>query len=759
MDLLSQDDNIEEGDRVPLGMLQNLKPRARALMTCAVTLIVAALANTALTAQTPCADGFAGDYPCQNVDFLSFMGVDEVGGGEMNDIWGWVDPIDSTEYVILGRTSGTAFINISDPLNPVLVANLPTNTVSSLWRDIKVYNNHAFIVSEANGHGMQVVDLTQLGAIANPPQQIGADALYTGWGNAHNIVINESTGRAYGVGTGTFQGGLHILDITDPLNPTLIGDFGGDGYTHDAQVVSYNGPDSNFQGKEIAFCCNENTVTIVDVTDAADATLISSTGYAGSNYTHQGWLTEDHRFFLSNDELDEQNLGINTTTFIWDVSDLSAPVLVGTFVSTSSAIDHNMYVRDSFVYQSNYRAGLRILNAAEIESGQLEEIGYFDVYPSSDAPQFSGSWSNYPYFPSGVIAVSHIEEGVFFLKLSDVLVDYGCTDAEACNYNPDATQDDGSCLAFNVCGECEGEDLFCVGCTDEASCNYSDVATIDDGSCFAVEAPAPQSAIQSLDPVTFTAEPNSYWYATDDAVDALTVAVSYTFPLLLESDSSVWVAHSNAEFNATGGKAAPDFGAGQFHPNNAYWMLFDVYQDVLFESVEVYSEDGGNHTVEILDAAGSLVASVTQALNAGQNVFSLNVEIPTGEGYQIRSGTNSPFLWRDDDNAAVTYPYDIGSLATITGTTIQGQNQYTYYYFYYNWTMSSSNPCLSDRVEFTVTVEEVNGLGELLPTTTPRHLVKTVDLMGREVANPLNQLVFLVYSDGSVEKRFVTEVR
>ena len=285
------------------------------------------------------------------------------------------------------------------------------------------------------------------------------------------------------------------------------------------------------------------------------------------------------------------------------------------------------------------------------------------------------------------------------------------------------------------------------------------MATIDDGSCFAVEAPAPQSAIQSLDPVTFTAEPNSYWYATDDAVDALTVAVSYTFPLLLESDSSVWVAHSNAEFNATGGKAAPDFGAGQFHPNNAYWMLFDVYQDVLFESVEVYSEDGGNHTVEILDAAGSLVASVTQALNAGQNVFSLNVEIPAGEGYQIRSGTNSPFLWRDDDNAAVTYPYDIGSLATITGTTIQGQNQYTYYYFYYNWTMSSSNPCLSDRVEFTVTVEEVNGLGELLPTTTPRHLVKTVDLMGREVANPLNQLVFLVYSDGSVEKRFVTEVR
>ena len=116
-----------------------------------------------------------------------------------------------------------------------MVANLPTNTVSSILRDIKVHNNHAFIVSEASRHGMQVVDLTQLSAIANPPQDIEADALYMGWGNAHNIVINESTARAYGVGTATFAGGLHILDISDPVNPTLIGDYAGDGYTHDAQ--------------------------------------------------------------------------------------------------------------------------------------------------------------------------------------------------------------------------------------------------------------------------------------------------------------------------------------------------------------------------------------------------------------------------------------------------------------------------------------------------------------------------------------------
>ena len=717
------------------------------------TALVLVLTATIATAQIPCVDGNAGGYPCQNIDLMGYLSSDEVGGGDMNDIWGWIDPSDGTEYAILGRSTGTSFIDISDPANPIMVANLPTNTVTSFWRDIKVHDNHAFIVSEASGHGMQVVDLTQLGSIENPPQDIEADALYTGWGNAHNIVINESTGRAYGVGTATFAGGLHILDISDPLNPTLIGDYAGDGYTHDAQVVSYIGPDGNYQGKEIAFCCNENTVTIVDVTDPTDATMISSVGYAGSSYTHQGWLTEDHRYFMSNDELDEQDYGVNTTTFIWDVSDLSDPQLIGTFVSETSAIDHNMYVLDTLVYQSNYRAGLRVLDLTDIENGELDEVAYFDVYPSSDAAQFNGSWSNYPYLPSGVIPVSHIEEGVFFLKLSDTFIDYGCTDAQACNYDPDATEDDGSCLAFNVCGECEGEDLFCVGCTDETACNYTLEATIDDGSCFSIDAPAAQSASQSGGPVTFTAEPASFWFETETSIEPVAISDTYTLPLLTE-DGSVWVAHSNAEYDVVGGKAAPDFENGQHHPNNAYCLVFDVFQTLLFESVEVYSEEGGFHTLEIADNVGTVVVTATQNLTAGQNVFDLGVTLEAGEGYQIRSGNEAPFLWRDDNEADVAFPYDLGSLASITGTTIEGENEFTYYYFYYNWTMSSAEPCLSERTEFTVTVDDVEGVESLVAR---RNLVRMVDVAGREITAPSNQLAFLLYDDGSVEKRFFGE--
>ena len=452
-------------------LIQTLRGALPKVFTAVLT---SAIAISMASAQSPCINGLAaGVYPCENVDLLGTLGTNQVGGGDMNDIWGWTDPLDGKEYVILGRTSGTGFIDISDPTNPIYLGNLNTNTTSSLWRDIKVYNNYAFIVSEAGGHGMQVFDLTKLRNVTNPPINFSADALYTGFGNAHNIVINEASARAYGVGTNTASGGLHIVDISNPLNPTILGTFSQDGYTHDAQVVNYIGPDAQYQGREIAFACNENTVTIVDVTDPTDANLITTEGYSGYAYTHQGWLTEDHRYFVVGDELDEQQSGINTRTYFFNVEDLNNPFLAGTYTASTAAIDHNLYIKDGIAYQSNYRAGLRLLDVTNLPNA--EEVGYFDLYPSSDAASFNGTWSNYPYFESGVVAVSHIEEGLFLL-LPDVpepcTESCGCTDDTACNFDPAAANDDGSC------------DFSCYGCTNSAACNYDATATIDDGSCF-----------------------------------------------------------------------------------------------------------------------------------------------------------------------------------------------------------------------------------------------------------------------------------
>jgi choice-of-anchor B domain-containing protein len=364
----------------------------------------------------PCEDGFADIYPCSNVDLLSHLPLAEIGGGNGNDIWGWTDPLDGKEYALMGRSSGTSFVDISDPLNPVYLGNLPTQTSNSSWRDIKVYNNHAFVVSEASAHGMQVFDLTLLRSVVNPPVTFTATAHYNGFGNSHNIAINEDTGFAYAVGTNTCSGGLHMIDISNPLSPTFAGCYTGVGYTHDTQCVIYHGPDVEHQGKEICFNSNETTVAIVDVTNKAAPVLLSNTTYQGVGYTHQGWLTEDHANFLLGDELDELNGGHNTRTYLWNLDNLEAPFVIDTYTATTAAIDHNMYIKGNYVYQSNYRAGLRILDISGVAAGVLEEVGFFDIYPANDNPNFNGSWSNYPYFDSGVVIVSGIEQGLFVVQ-------------------------------------------------------------------------------------------------------------------------------------------------------------------------------------------------------------------------------------------------------------------------------------------------------------------------------------------------------
>ncbi|MEL7447714.1 MAG: choice-of-anchor B family protein [Pseudomonadota bacterium] len=367
----------------------------------------------------PCTGGTAGPFPCDGIDLLSFLPLNTIGGGNGNDIWGWTDPATGTEYALMGRTNGTAFVDISDPENPVYVANLPTQTSNSTWRDIKTRGNFAFIVSEAGGHGMQVFDLTQLAGVSNPPQTLAPDTVYSGFGNAHNIVVNEDSGFAYAVGTSTCSGGLHMVDISNATSPQFAGCVSSDGYTHDAQCVNYVGPDPDYQGREICINSNEDTVTIYDVTDKAAPVQVSRTGYAGAEYTHQGWLTEDHRYFLLDDELDEIFNGNNTRTRIWDMTNLDAPVIIGVEDGPTSATDHNQYVHDGKVYQANYRAGLRVFDLSDIANGNLIEAGFFDIYPQNDSASTNGAWSVYPYFDSGTVVVSGIEQGLFMVRLSD----------------------------------------------------------------------------------------------------------------------------------------------------------------------------------------------------------------------------------------------------------------------------------------------------------------------------------------------------
>lgn len=395
-----------------------------------------------------CVDGMAaGQYPCKNIGLYAHLTPVELLGERLNDIWGWTDPQTGIEYALVCMTDGVTFVNISNPAEPVVVGTLPeshltdANVVSnngqprvqhhegkSAWRDLKVYNNFAFVVSDAQPHGMQVFDLTRLRNVTNPPKVFEADVLYDKIANAHNIAINTETGYAYIVGSNTY-GGLHIVDITNPLQPTFAG-FHSDstvgidstGYVHDTQCVIYNGPDIDYQSDEICFNSSETHFVIANVTNKDSTYTISKGTYDGVAYTHQGWLTTGQKYFLLGDELDEYHQAGNTRTIIWDVTDLDNPLVIGIYKSPVKAIGHNMYTKNGLLYQSNYTAGLRILSLEGVASGQLTEIAYFDTFPIGDGakhngePYFVGTWSNYPYFESGVVIVSDITNGLFILK-------------------------------------------------------------------------------------------------------------------------------------------------------------------------------------------------------------------------------------------------------------------------------------------------------------------------------------------------------
>ena len=367
--------------------------------------------------RTPCENGFAGDYPCNGYDLMALVSLEEMDADSASDSWGWTDAATGIEYAIIGLNNGTGFINISSPSKPVYLGKLPTRTVSSSWRDIKVYNNHAFVVSEATDHGMQIFNLTRLRNIETPTT-FEADAEYLEFGSAHNVVINEESGFAYVVGSDTFSGGAHFINIQDPENPVFAGGYAGDSYTHDAQVVTYHGLDADYVGHEIYVGSNEDSVTVIDVTDKTNPIIIAKATYPNVGYVHQGWFTEDHNYFLVNDELDEINFGFNTRTFVFDFSDMDNPVQIGTYTGPTQAIDHNHYIKGSILYQSNYSAGIRFVDISDVANGNLSEIGFFDTYPENDETSFNGVWSNYPFFDSGNVVVSDINRGLFIVRRS-----------------------------------------------------------------------------------------------------------------------------------------------------------------------------------------------------------------------------------------------------------------------------------------------------------------------------------------------------
>ncbi|MCH8148850.1 MAG: choice-of-anchor B family protein [Planctomycetes bacterium] len=341
------------------------------------------------------------------------------GSSGANEVWGYVSP-GGREYGILGMRRGTGFVDITDPANPVIVGDIAGN-VNTIWRDMATYGEYAYIVTDGSGIGMQVVDLTD---IDNGNVSLATTMTQSGFSRAHNVFVNAESGYAYAVGGNLAGGGIIVIDVNVPSSPQIVATWNRSS-VHDIFVHTFQ--QGNNAGREIAFCfAGSRGLKIVDVTDKSNIFLVSTYHYPNRSYCHQGWLSENEKQLYVNDEGDELSGNVETTTtYIINVRSLTDPSLSATFTNGQPSVDHNLVLRNGYVFEANYSSGLRIYDATDPNLQTVTEVGYFDTYPAHNSPGYSGAWGVFAEFPSGLVVVSDQSSGLFVLDPSQAVGNVG----------------------------------------------------------------------------------------------------------------------------------------------------------------------------------------------------------------------------------------------------------------------------------------------------------------------------------------------
>lgn len=316
------------------------------------------------------------------------------GHGDLSDIWGYVDG-SGNEYAIVGLQDGTSIVDISTPSNPVQVFFSPG--ANTIWRDMKVWNNHAYIVNEGN-NGMKIIDLSNLpGAITAGDVSQYSGSTYP-FSTAHDLYIDEN-GYAYIMGSNNGNGGAIILDLNpDPENPVEVGRY-NTYYLHDGMARG----DTLWAG-----AINDGFFVVIDVSNkSAPVTMVTQN--TPSFFTHNCWISDNgHTLFTT----DEQSNGFIAA---YDVSNLSNISELDRVQSNpgQNVIPHNTFVLGNYVVSSYYRDGVTIHDVSNPSS--MVEVGNYDTSPAFSGNGFNGCWGVYPYLPSGLIIASDIENGLYVL--------------------------------------------------------------------------------------------------------------------------------------------------------------------------------------------------------------------------------------------------------------------------------------------------------------------------------------------------------
>lgn len=332
----------------------------------------------------------------------------------LSDIWGYFDQDTGTEYAIVGLNNGTSVVSLADPANPVEVFNEPGP--STIWRDMKVWGDYAYITNEADG-GLLILDLTGLPDLVTPYYWNGSedDNFDVSFDSAHNIFMDEN-GVAYIVGANFGVGGAIMIDCdANPINPPVLGIY-NDRYVHDCYVRN-----DTLWTAEI----NNGLLSVIDVSNKANPTVWSTIATPG-NFAHNCWLSDDGNTIFTTDEISGGYIGVFDVSNIFDMEEIDRV----RSNDGSGVIPHNSFVRGNFVITSYYRDGVTIHDATFPE--MTIQVGNYDTSPL-EGNGFNGCWGVYPYAPSGLIYASDMEGGLFILQPNYVQAAYltgSVTDAE-----------------------------------------------------------------------------------------------------------------------------------------------------------------------------------------------------------------------------------------------------------------------------------------------------------------------------------------
>lgn len=323
----------------------------------------------------------------------------------VNDIWGWVDPDDGTEYALVGTATGLSIVSLADPANATEVKFVPG--ANSTWRDIKSWGDFVYVTNET-ANGLMVVDMTD--APNNITSTDWAPAL-PGLGtlkSCHNLFIDEF-GYCYLAGSNINSGGVLIVDVfSNPGNPEFVSAMPST-YSHDVYARNNRVYSSQIFNGDLA---------IYDVTDKQNVTLLASQ-QTPFNFTHNSWLNDAGDVVFTTDEK------ANAPVTAYDISDLDNIVELDEYrpIATlgEGVIPHNVHVWNDWLVTSYYTDGGIIIDAARPDN--LIEVGNFDTFFGAGAG-FNGAWGLYPFLPSGIVLVSDIGNGLYVLGATYVRAAY-----------------------------------------------------------------------------------------------------------------------------------------------------------------------------------------------------------------------------------------------------------------------------------------------------------------------------------------------